>query len=109
MRLTKMRESCTGSRHTRTFSATVLTDGGAIPPSRLTRYGEGKNVLDCLNPDSLQVLTGCKLEASLAGVKAPASFQFIRLGYFCPDSRDSTPEHLVFNRSVSLKDSYKPQ
>ena len=71
--------------------------------------GEGKNFLGCLNPDSLQVLTGCKLEASLAGVKAPASFQFIRLGYFCPDSRDSTPEHLVFNRSVSLKDSYKPQ
>ena len=71
--------------------------------------GEGKNFLDCLNPDSLEVLTGCKLEASLAEAKAPASFQFMRLGYFCPDSKDSTPEHLVFNRSVSLKDSYKPQ
>ena len=71
--------------------------------------GEGKNFLDCLNPDSLEVLTGCKLEASLADAKAPASFQFMRLGYFCPDSKDSTPEHLVFNRSVSLKDSYKPQ
>ena len=41
--------------------------------------------------------------------KAPASYQFMRLGYFCPDSKDSTPEHPVFNRSVSLKDSYKPQ
>ncbi|MBQ7939898.1 MAG: glutamine--tRNA ligase/YqeY domain fusion protein [Clostridia bacterium] len=71
--------------------------------------GEGKNFLDCLNPNSLEVLTGCKLEASLADAKAPASFQFMRLGYFCPDSKDSTPDHLVFNRSVSLKDSYKPQ
>ena len=61
-----------------------------------------------LNPNSLEVLTGCKVEASLREAKAPASFQFMRLGYFCPDSKDSTPEHLVFNRSVSLKDSFKP-
>ena len=61
-----------------------------------------------LNPNSLEVLNGCKVEASLASAKAPASFQFMRLGYFCPDSKDSTPEHLVFNRSVSLKDSFKP-
>ncbi|MGM9651632.1 MAG: glutamine--tRNA ligase/YqeY domain fusion protein [Faecousia sp.] len=67
-----------------------------------------KNFLDCLNPDSLEILTGCKVEASLAGAAVPASFQFMRLGYFCLDSKDSTPEHLVFNRSVSLKDSYKP-
>ena len=69
----------------------------------------GKDFLSCLNPNSLEVLSGCKLEASLADAKAPASFQFMRLGYFCPDSKDSTPDHLVFNRSVSLKDSYKPQ
>ena len=68
----------------------------------------GKDFLACLNPNSLEVLTGCKLEASLKDVKAPASFQFMRLGYFCPDSKDCTPEHLVFNRSVSLKDSFKP-
>ena len=67
-----------------------------------------KNFLDCLNPDSLEVLTGCKVEAALADAAAPESFQFMRLGYFCPDSRDSSPEHLVFNRSVSLKDSFKP-
>ena len=66
----------------------------------------GKNFLDCLNPDSLEVLTDCKLEASLAGAQSPASFQFMRQGYFCVDNRDSTPEHLVFNRSVSLKDSF---
>ena len=68
-----------------------------------------KDFLECLNPDSLEVLTGCKIERSLAAAKAPGSYQFMRLGYFCPDSKDSTPEHPVFNRSVSLKDSYKPQ
>ena len=68
-----------------------------------------KNFLDCLNPESLEILTGCKLEAGLEKAAAPAAYQFMRLGYFCPDSKDSTPEHPVFNRSVSLKDSYKPE
>ena len=80
--------------------------------------GADKDFLDCLNPDSLQTLTGCKVERSLKdaaeayekteklGHTAP-SFQFMRLGYFCLDSVDSTPDHLVFNRSVSLKDSFK--
>ena len=68
----------------------------------------GKDYLACLNPNSLEVLTGCKVEASLADAKAPASYQFMRLGYFCPDSKDCVPGHLVFNRSVSLKDSFKP-
>ncbi len=67
-----------------------------------------KNFLDCLNPDSLEILTGCKIEAGLEHAAAPAAYQFMRLGYFCPD-KDSTPEHPVFNRSVSLKDSYKPE
>ena len=67
----------------------------------------GKDFLACLNPNSLEILTGCKLEKSLESAKAPASYQFMRLGYFCPDSKDSSPEHLVFNRSVSLKDSFK--
>ena len=69
--------------------------------------GADKDFLECLNSDSLEVLTGCKVEAGLVGAQAPAAFQFMRLGYFCPDSKDSTPEHPVFNRSVSLKDSYK--
>ena len=68
----------------------------------------GKDFLACMNPNSLEILTGCKLEKSLQTAKAPASYQFMRLGYFCPDSKDSSPEHLVFNRSVSLKDSFKP-
>ena len=70
--------------------------------------GPGKDFMECLNPDSLEVLTGCKVEASLAGAEAPATFQFMRQGYFCLDSRDSRPGAPVFNRSVSLKDSFKP-
>ena len=53
--------------------------------------GADKDFLECLNPDSLEVLTGCKVEAGLVGAEAPAAFQFMRLGYFCPDSKDSTP------------------
>ena len=68
----------------------------------------GKDFLACLNDKSLEVLTNCKVEASLRDAKAPASYQFMRLGYFCPDSKDCAPGHLVFNRSVSRKDSFKP-
>ena len=66
-----------------------------------------KDFIDCLNPNSLEVLTACKAEEALRNVEAPASFQFLRLGYFAVDSRDSTPERPVFNRAVALKDSYK--
>ena len=66
-----------------------------------------KDFLACLNPNSLEILTGCKVEAGLADAVAPASYQFMRLGYFCLDNQDSRPGHLVFNRSVSLKDSFK--
>ena len=68
----------------------------------------GKDFLACLNPNSLEVLTGCKVEAGLADARPSDHFQFLRQGYFCVDSKDSRPGHLVFNRSVSLKDSYKP-
>ena len=66
-----------------------------------------KDFLDCLNPDSLETVTGCKVEAGLAQAAVPANFQFMRVGYFCLDSKDSAPGHLVFNRSVGLKDSFK--
>ena len=65
--------------------------------------------LNCLNPNSLQTLTGCKLERSLENAASPESYQFLRMGYFTPDCKDSKPGKLVFNRSVSLKDSFKPQ
>ncbi len=60
-----------------------------------------------LNPNSLTVLKECYLEPALGEAKAYDSFQFVRQGYFCVDSRDSRPEHLVFNRIVSLKSSFK--
>ena len=63
--------------------------------------------LELLNPDSLKVLTGCKVEAGLKTAKPGESFQFMRQGYFCVDNKDSTEDHLVFNRSVSLKDGFK--
>ena len=59
-----------------------------------------------LNPDSLTVLEGCKLEPAFAGAEKYARFQFVRQGFFCVDAKDSRPDALVFNRIVSLKSSY---
>ena len=75
--------------------------------------GPEKNFLDFLNPESLQILTHCKVEQGLAQAPMPEAgktakaYQFMRQGYFCLDSQDASPTHLVFNRSVSLKDSFK--
>lgn len=68
---------------------------------------EEGNYIDELNPDSLKVLKGCKVEPWLVRAGKGESFQFLRQGYFCADREDSSPEHPVFNRSVSLKDSFK--
>ena len=66
---------------------------------------EGKDVLDNLNPNSLEVLTHAKLEPSLANAVAGSRYQFERLGYFCADP-DSKPGRPVFNRTVALKDTW---
>ena len=66
---------------------------------------EGKTFLDNLNPDSLTVLTGCKLEPSIQAATPGQRFQFERMGYFCVDP-DSTPDSPVFNRTVTLKDTW---
>jgi len=66
---------------------------------------EGGTFLDHLNPDSLEVLRDCRGEPSLGEAVAPARFQFERLGYFCVDP-DSRPGALVFNRTVSLRDTW---
>lgn len=66
----------------------------------------GKTFLDYLNPNSLEILEDCRVEPSLREAPPGRQFQFERLGYFCVDCRDSTPEKLVFNRIVSLKDSW---
>ncbi len=68
--------------------------------------GGDKDFIECMNQDSLETLTDCKIEAGILPAKAPAAFQFLRLGYFCIDNTDSTDEHPIFNRSVSLKDSF---
>jgi glutaminyl-tRNA synthetase len=60
-----------------------------------------------LNPNSLTIIKNCYVEPSFEGSKAYDSFQFVRNGFFCIDCKDSTPEHLVFNRIVSLKSSFK--
>uniref|UniRef100_UPI004038DAF5 glutamine--tRNA ligase/YqeY domain fusion protein n=1 Tax=Roseburia inulinivorans TaxID=360807 RepID=UPI004038DAF5 len=59
-----------------------------------------------LNPNSLTVLKDCYVEENLADAKAYDSFQFVRQGFFCVDAKDSTPDHLVFNRIVSLTSSF---
>ena len=68
-------------------------------------YPEGGSVLDNLNPNSLEILTTAKLEPSLANAKLVDRFQFERVGYFCLDP-DTTPNNLVFNRTLPLKDSW---
>jgi glutaminyl-tRNA synthetase len=60
-----------------------------------------------LNPDSVKILKECYLEPNFDNAKANDSFQFVRQGFFCVDSKDSTPEQMVFNRIVSLKSSFK--
>ena len=66
---------------------------------------DGRDILELLNPNSLKVLKGCKMESYLKDAKAGDKFQFQRTGYFCVDT-DSTPDNMVFNRTVSLKDSW---
>ncbi|MGZ5018638.1 MAG: glutamine--tRNA ligase/YqeY domain fusion protein [Methylobacter sp.] len=65
------------------------------------------NFLDVINPDSLEVLTGCRVEASLANPQPEGRYQFERTGYFCFDAIDSVNGKLVFNRTVTLRDSWE--
>ncbi|MDE6228490.1 MAG: glutamine--tRNA ligase, partial [Muribaculaceae bacterium] len=68
-----------------------------------------KDFRELLNPDSLKVLTGVKVEPFIAeNAKQGAKFQFQRIGYFTPDL-DSTPDHLIFNRTIGLKDSWEKE
>jgi glutaminyl-tRNA synthetase len=67
---------------------------------------EGDDIGASLNPNSLEVVRAAKLEPSLANAPVPSHWQFERLGYFCPDSRDSKPGHLVWNRTIELRDTW---
>lgn len=69
------------------------------------KTGEGQNFTANLNPQSLEVLTGCKLEPMLGSGKAGSHYQFERLGYFCVDP-DTTEKRPVFNRTVALRDTW---
>ena len=64
------------------------------------------NYMEHINPNSLTVLTGCKLERSLQGAQAGDTFQFMRQGYFCAD-KNSAPGSIIFNRTVALNSSWK--
>ncbi len=68
--------------------------------------GDGGEFTDFLNPDSLEILSEAKVEPALAEILTAEPFQFERLGYFCADSRDSKADSLVFNRAVTLRDSW---
>lgn len=65
-----------------------------------------ENFLDAVNPDSYKILTNCKVEKSLAKANSGDRFQFERTGYFCVDSVDSSKEKLIFNRTVTLRDTW---
>jgi glutaminyl-tRNA synthetase len=67
---------------------------------------DGSDFRNYLNPNSLETLTSCRVEPSLADAAPGSRFQFERIGYFCADSVDSTPEKLVFNRTVPLRDTW---
>jgi glutaminyl-tRNA synthetase len=67
---------------------------------------EGKDFTDYLNPNSLEILTNCMVEPGLADARPGNRYQFERMGYFSIDSKDNTPESLVFNRIVTLRDTW---
>jgi glutaminyl-tRNA synthetase len=67
---------------------------------------DGADFMNYLNPNSLEILTSCRVEPGLAGAKPESRYQFERLGYFCVDSVDSHEGGLVFNRTATLRDSW---
>jgi len=67
---------------------------------------QGESYLDNLNPNSLEILSNCKLEPSLADTQPGERFQFERVGYFCVDSQETNSDKPVFNRSVTLRDTW---
>ncbi|MBW2568549.1 MAG: glutamine--tRNA ligase/YqeY domain fusion protein [Deltaproteobacteria bacterium] len=71
-----------------------------------TKGKDNADFMDCLNPNSLKILTSCYVEPSIAGAKPGSRYQFERLGYFCVDSVDSHEGALVFNRTATLRDSW---
>jgi glutaminyl-tRNA synthetase len=71
-----------------------------------THVEEGGDFTDNLNPNSLKILSGCRVEPNLATARSGDNFQFMRQGFFCVDSVDSKSDALVFNRTVTLRDTW---
>jgi glutaminyl-tRNA synthetase len=67
---------------------------------------EGKDFTDYINPGSIEILTACRIEPGLAAAPPGSRYQFLRLGYFCVDTKYSTVQKPVFNRTVTLKDTW---
>ena len=86
------------------IDSTVILYNNLLTLEEPSKLPDGKEYSDYLNPESRIVLNGCKLEPSLADAKPGEKFQFVRTGYFCVD----TKEPGVFNRTVTLKDGFKP-
>lgn len=86
------------------IDSTVILYNNLLTLEEPSKLPEGKEYSDYLNPESRIVLEGCKLEPSLADAKPGEKFQFVRTGYFCVDTKKPG----VFNRTVTLKDGFKP-
>ena len=108
---TKSRGGLVGGAHPTSDPNHEIAKRSGDPPVAERTTDHVPTFIDNLNPNSLEVLTNCKLEPSLAAVGVPlatglpAQIQFERHGYFCPDP-DSTPDKLVFNRTVTLRDTW---
>jgi len=89
----------------RLFTKPNPDDVEEIPPTPLSQRGERGDFKSNLNPNSLETLTSCRVEPSLAGAEPGSRYQFLRMGYFCVDPNSSN-EKLVFNRTVPLRDTW---
>jgi glutaminyl-tRNA synthetase len=87
------------------FAKVDPEDAEEIPPTPLCQRGERGDFKANLNPNSLEVLTSCRVEPGLANAEPGSRYQFLRMGYFCVDS-DSPGGKLVFNRTVTLRDTW---
>ncbi len=85
------------------IDATINLYGNLFTEANMNGIPEGTNYQDYLNPESVQTLAGCKLEKALDGAKAGEKFQFVRTGFFTPDSKNAN----TYNRVVTLRDSFK--
>jgi glutaminyl-tRNA synthetase len=95
-----------GTLHWVSAEHSIPADVRLYEPLFVKENPENGDLIENLNPESLIVLENCRLEPSLADAEPGVSYQFMRQGYFTADSEDSSPDHLVFNRTLPLRDSW---